>query len=211
MSIPVHQPAFTLALFAGIAEEIEDSIGARKRERLEDLHGRIAEYFMDALRVSPDSVISAVQDLAEKDSPEAIAFTLGKLNFAQTIVAQAAERRAADCFIDVLHMPKYKNYVVALERADLNGVELSKVVKESEETVSRKLRDLRKLGIVEFRRDGTSLINFLTPVARDAYNSDLAHPSAVPDTKILEAINNLPPQMRSATNFAQSSPVSIDV
>jgi hypothetical protein len=215
MSKLEQQPAFTPATFAGIAEEIEDSVSARSRERLDELHGRLSEYFMDAVRQAPDSVVEAVRGSLPEDAPETMAFSLGQLSFAQMVTAQvtaqAAQRRAADCFMDFLHMPKYKSYVVALEHADLNGVELSRITGETEETVSRKLRELRKLGIVEFRRDGTSAINFLTPVARAAYSPDLGRVGSVSDVTILEALNNLPKQMRAATNFAQSSTVSVDV
>lgn len=206
-----QQPAFTPATFAGIAEEIEDAVSARSRASLDELHGRLSEYFMDAMRRAPDTVVEAVRGSLSEDAPEVLAFSLGQLSFAQMVTAQAAHRRAADCFMDILHMPKYKSYVVALEQADRNGVELSKITGETEETVSRKLRELRKLGIVEFRRDGTSAINFLTPVARAAYSPDLAHADSVSDATILEAVNRLPKQMRTATNFAQSSTVSGDV
>jgi DNA-binding transcriptional ArsR family regulator len=206
------EPTFTSATFAGIADEIEESIGARDRKQLVELQARLADDFMAALRTAPSSVVAAVRGSLPEEVPEALAFVLGKLSFAQLLTAQAAERRADDCFIDTLHAPKYKPYVIALERADLNGVQLAKITGESEETVSRKLRDLRKLGIVEFRRDGTSAINFLTPVARAAYTPRLDQLGAIPDADIMEAFNRLPPQMRGATNFAQtSSSVPVDV
>ena len=204
--------ALTPAVFAGIAEEIEDAVSARSRAPLDALQEKLGDLFVDLLRQAPDAVVEAVRGTRTSDSSEAMAYLLGKVSFGQTIAAQAAERRADDSFIDVLHSSRFQDYVRALEHHDLSGVELAEITGEQPETVSRKLRQLRDAGIVEFRRDGTRLINFLTSGALAAFRPETCGVQDVLDAAIRKRVSGLDPHLRSARNFAPyEAMVSADV
>lgn len=212
MTRNVHMPAFTPATFADIAEDIEESISSHSRAQLDGLQEQLAEYFTDLVRTASESVVDAVRGVLPEDAPEVQAFVLGKVTFAQLVAAQAAERRADDQFMDNLHLPKYKKYIVALEHEDLNGIQLARITGDREETVSRKLRELRKFGIVDFRKNGTSVINFLTPIARAAYSPDLGFQRGVADEIIMAALHKLPRELQGSRNFASTTtPVAVDV
>ncbi|MDM0007481.1 helix-turn-helix domain-containing protein [Variovorax sp. J22G73] len=197
-----RMPAYSPAVFAGIAEEIEDAITARSRERLDQLQERLGDEFMEMLRAAPDAVVAAVHGTAHPDAPELIAYMLGKISFSQAVVAQAAERRADDCYVDILHANRFKAYVRALEHEDLSGVQLAQATGDRPETVSRKLKELRDAGIVEFRREGTRIINFLTPSAQAAFHSEMSTAQGALDIVIQKRAEQLDPHMRQAKNFA---------
>jgi DNA-binding transcriptional ArsR family regulator len=194
--------AYSPAVFAGMAEEVEEAITSHTRERLDRLQERLGDEFMELLRHAPDSVISAVHGTSAGETPELVAYVLGKLSFGQAVTAQAAERRADDCYVDILHALRFKDYIKALERGDLNGVQLAEVTGDRPETVSRKLKDLRDAGIVEFRREGTSIINFLTPSARAAYRPEMSTVHDVLDAAIRNRVAQLAPHLRKAKTFA---------
>jgi len=96
------------------------------------------------------------------------AFTIGHLSFAHLIVEQTSARRAGDFFCGAFKNDRYKKYIEFLVRDDLSNVRLAELVDERPETVSRKMKELRELGVTGFRRVGTQAINFLTPASRSA-------------------------------------------
>ncbi len=96
------------------------------------------------------------------------AFVMGQLSFAQVLVSQALNSRADDAFMPTVRHRAYRKYLQALRGNERSGNELSTVTGERPETVSRKLKRLRELGVTDFRKEGTVVLNFLTSAARAA-------------------------------------------
>jgi DNA-binding transcriptional ArsR family regulator len=149
-----------------LAERIEEAISAPSRAPLEALSIQLAEFFDALLRIAPKETVDAVCGPRSADSGNNAAYLLGQLSFAQLLTAQAYERRADDRFIEILRDHRYQPYIRALYTKECTGTQLAKTTGECEETVSRKLKLLRELGITDFRREGRHLLNFLTPVTQ---------------------------------------------
>jgi DNA-binding transcriptional ArsR family regulator len=149
-----------------IAERLEEAVSAPTRALLETLDEQLIELFDTMLRTASKGAVEAVRGSAQAGSAETDAYLLGQVSFAQLFVAQAAERRADDRFVETIRSSLYAPYVKALARNEYTGSQLAQISGERTETVSRKLRVLRDLGITAFRREGTSFINFLTPAAQ---------------------------------------------
>ena len=94
------------------------------------------------------------------------AYQLGQLSFAKHLVAQALSKRADDSFIPSLHSPRYRPYVSALADGDKTALELATAVNGGVEGVRVVLGEMRELGMAEFARNGTEIVNFLTPLAK---------------------------------------------
>lgn len=149
-----------------IAERLDEAISAPTRAQLDALQPQLAGLFAHLLKIAPEAAINAVRLIAGSGEAEQAAYTLGQISFAQLLAAQAGERRVGDDFEQLLQDSRFKPYVDALANKDCTGVELAEICNVRVETVSRNLKLLRDLGICEFRRDGTSFLNFLTPAAR---------------------------------------------
>lgn len=149
-----------------IADRIEAAISSSTRSRLKDLSSQLAGLFNKLLRAAPSEAVAEIRRSTPSDSSEYAAYMLGQISFAQLLTAQSFERRANDDFITIIHDPRYNNYITALYHQDHTGVDLARINSEVVETVSRKLKRLRELGITDFRREGNRITNFLTPTAR---------------------------------------------
>jgi len=154
------------AVFSLIAERLEDAISATSRQPLAMLSEQLIELFYQLLSTAPTEAAAAVRGTAAAEPSAQAAYLLGKLSFAQLLASQTYQRRADDNFMVIMRDQRYKNYLQALFQKGCTGVELAAISGECAETVSRKLKILRELGITDFRREGTRLVNFLTPVAR---------------------------------------------
>lgn len=151
-----------------IAERLEEALAEPGRGDLDDLKATLADFFHSLLARAPEATAASVRGGATAPEDGVAAFWLGQVAFAQHLAAQAAERRADDKFIEVFANPTLAAYVRALAASDHTGKELAAALQQREETVSRKLGELRELGVVDYRRDGTRFYNFLTPQARAA-------------------------------------------
>lgn len=100
-------------------------------------------------------------------------FTAGQMSFANAVAAQMSELRESDDFREAVLGKKYAHYISALAANDLIGTQLANIVNVAEETVSRRLSELREFGLTDFRRDGRNIVNFLTPAARSVYETRL--------------------------------------
>jgi DNA-binding transcriptional ArsR family regulator len=112
---------------------------------------------------------SELVDVLQGTSANALAsdaYKLGKLSFAQQLVASAAVSRASDAFLDYLQEERLKLYFLHLLQGARTNKALAEFTGEAEETVSRKMKALRAAGVTGFRREGTYVYNFLTPSAR---------------------------------------------
>ena len=162
-----------------IAERLEEALATNGRADLDSIKDELAAFFAGLLGRSPSDAVQAIQGGAAA-SPAAVAtFTLGQIAFAQHFAAQAADKRADNRFAPVFTDPKYAPYLRALAGSDYTGKELAAELNVREETVSRRLSELRELGVVDFRGDRTCKYNFLTPQARVAYEH-LSEPETLP-------------------------------
>lgn len=154
---------------AALAVRLEDAVTSHDKARLEQLQAELSQAVGRSLRSAPKSVVDAVRRAAPSEAPESRAFALGQLAFAESFVAQVSERRAENKFTDLMFSPRYRKYMEQLSRSEKRNQELIASCGEDQATVSRKLRDLRTLGICDFRKEGVNTINFLTPAARAVY------------------------------------------
>lgn len=157
-------------IMMAIADHLEEAISASSRKPLKALSDQLQELFNLLLRLAPHAAVNAIRNPAIRRTSEYAAFTLGQISFAQLLAAQTSEHRADDNFLATVRDYRYEKYINALYQRDYTGVELSRVGNERVETVSRKLKDLRELGITDFRREGNRIVNFLTPAARSVVN-----------------------------------------
>lgn len=162
-----------------IAERLEEALAANTRDELDALKVALADFFAILLRRAPAEAAAAVRGGPGAPAAGVAAFWLGQIAFAQHTAAQAAERRADDRFAQVFANASLTPYVKALAKKDHTGRELATALNLREETVSRRLVDLRELGVVDYRRDGPRFYNFLTPQARAAFEG-LVAPEALP-------------------------------
>lgn len=102
----------------------------------------------------------------ESDLSSDLAYQAGVLGFAQLMAAQAATKRAPDRVQDVARSIPLAPYVAELQCGERTNSRLAELTGETEETVSRKLKKLRRHGITAFRRDGRLTTNYLTPLGR---------------------------------------------
>lgn len=157
-------------MMLAVADRLEETIAISTRSTLEALAKQLADLFNTLLSVAPIATVNAVRGSASLNTAENAAYLLGQVSFAQLLAAQAAERRVDDGFSQAINDHRYRPYLHALFKQDCTGTELADETGERVETVSRKLKELRALGISDFRREGTAFCNFLTPAARAVLN-----------------------------------------
>ncbi|MDP2450030.1 MAG: helix-turn-helix domain-containing protein [Polaromonas sp.] len=149
-----------------LAHDVAEALSHGSRSHTEALAIKL-QTLLSQLRPHLDpNVLRELRDANQVLGPVAQAYGLGQLAFAQLLTANAASASADDNFEEVLKGVKYAAYVRALLGKEQTSAELRRLVNEREETVSRKLRELRELGATDFRRDGREVINFLTPLAQ---------------------------------------------
>lgn len=151
-------------VYSAIAARLEEALADGSREQLIGMQEQLSVFLKTYLKRADPKVISAVRGAGDADLDTTTAYALGQITFAQLLAGQAGNRRVDDQFSAVIrdNAPIVR---VLLER-DKTGLELAEATGLRPETISRKLKTLRELGIVDFHRDGTSLFNFLTPAAR---------------------------------------------
>lgn len=194
------------AFLMGLAERLEEAVSATTQDELDSLKSQLSDFVRVMLQRSPEAVRQGVTGQLEGDV--ASAYQLGQVAFAQLFAAQAASRRADDGFVADLKKDAFATYVQALYAEDRTGQALAEITGERAETVSRKLKVLRELGAVDYRRDGTSFYNFLTPAARSAVAEwAVAIPTSVrspKERKVDSVRSSLPQIMRAPLNFERA-------
>lgn len=191
----------TPAVVAGFSIRIEDALVSKQRAQLEQLHADLVVVVRKFASQLPPAVLSELRDDNSSSEFRGV-YELGQASFAQTIVAHATSKRSHDSFSDELH-GKYRRYVEALSHKELTGVQLAEMTGEAVETVSRKLKYLREVGISEWRREGQTVLNFLTPAAIAAFSPDDVLPRELA-LAIMGKRDELPSHLRNATNFSHS-------
>lgn len=153
---------------ASLAATVEEALCSHAGD-LRSLAQSLVQAVHSRLRSSSESAQAAATRDPSAPEPVKQAFRLGQLGFAQLLISDAAERRAGAEFVALLSVPKFHRYVEALVKHEMTSSELADAVRESQESASRKLQQLRSLGITDYRRESKNTINFLTPAARQAY------------------------------------------
>ena len=184
-------------LSAVIASYLGDAINNRSRNQLAEITDDLAGLFKDLLKIAPAEVVDAVlgEDL---DSVIRTSYELGQLSFSRLISSSILARRMDDGGEEVVLDPTNKIYLCALYSKDLTNTELSSVTHQRVETVSRRVKKLRDLGFLEFRREGVNVVNFLTPFARATLESQgyVGGGKVAPAAKVkLEELNKKVPEL----------------
>jgi DNA-binding transcriptional ArsR family regulator len=194
-------------LLNAVAEHLEEAISSSSSVPLRQLTNQLIELFNKLLRVAPPEAAKAVRGEVSNDTAGSVAYMLGQVSFAQLLASHASMSRADDQFLNTIKDRRYAEYITALSEGDRSGIDLSQICGECTETVSRKLKHLRGLGITDFRREGTSLLNFLTPAAR-AVAKELSlqsrenAPRVAPKLTLLSIANPLPNHMKETMTFS---------
>lgn len=186
-----------------LGEVIEDGIATKGADHLELDHRRILSLVEQSFRSLPKETRAQFGD---KQSPASLAFKIGQIAFAQVLLGVAAKRRAPAEFSRYFREEPYSLYVDALTQRDMTNTELAHRLSVRQETVSRKLKDLREAGVIEFRKVGAACINFLTPAARSAAaDRRTANPQLLREevAKTMQKNNeHLPEYLRSRPSFS---------
>lgn len=196
------------AIYAELAETLRESIQDRDSESLRAIAGRLSEIVQSAMRfASAEARLAAQGKSVETSSAAAESFALGRLGFAYQIAASVADRLSSTEFEQTITSPTYAPYLRALLDEDLAGTSLAELLGQRVETVSRNLKKLREVGAVDYRREQTSFINFLTPAARhlleDGEMPRLRSRLAAPVREwVRSEAREMPPVMREVQNFA---------
>lgn len=204
----------------------EATLAERLRELFRDNDSDLKQASAD-LRDSGQRLIKALEPSARAEVlgtcstalPEVKkVYLLGKLDFAQLFVSQAASRRTDQSFRETLENPTYRRYVHAMRHGEPSTNELAKKLGRTPEQTSRTLNVLRKAGVSDFRKVATHVFNFLTPAAErglkrilEREHAALASESA-PDVSqqthdalahLMQGLNH--PVLRSTPTFAGPS------
>lgn len=190
-----------------LAIRIEEAIVDPRDTPVADLRAQLVEGLRDGLAKAPAEVVDAIRD-GDIRNPHRIAYLLGQLGMAQTIAAQAIDRRCGEEFTETLAKEGYAPYIEALLGGSLSNSDLAKITGERLETVSRKLARLREIGAADFRRDGQAVHNFLTPAAEAVGRANarsvpvLPRPRATLDDMLTTALDKLPAHWSAAQTFS---------
>lgn len=191
---------------AAICDLLEDASVATDRREIKTAHDVLEKSYRTLLATANERARRAASGV-DAGTDEAMAHTLGQISFAQAFAAHAHERRAQATFAEALVEGRFEKIVRALAERQMTGVELAERIEVAKETISRNLKELRAIGITDFRRDGTRLINFLTPPAAALVKSmNIAHlpvPKRAYGQEILQELTKaLPNHMQSTPTFA---------
>lgn len=146
---------------ANLAERLEEALqgGAAELNNLARKLSLLSTTQAGVLQLSGEVV-------ARREVPLRLAYQAGVVGFAQLVAAQAAVKRAPDRVQDIARSTPLAPYIAELHKGGQTNSRLAELTGETEETVSRKLKRLRRHGISAFRRDGRITTNYLTPLGR---------------------------------------------
>lgn len=165
-----------------LADKLEVAISSGAKQELTNFISEVDAKYKSIFRSSAD-IREAVRCLNEGGDLNQALYFLGQLSFASRFAGMVVQKRECDSFLDLFKT--FSNYIEVLSGRECSGVLLAEALGYAPETVSRHLKRLRDAGIVDYRRERTEFINFLTPAAR-AY---LGHDKL--STPIKKAIVNL--------------------
>ncbi len=192
-------------LFSAIASRLEEALAEGSRDALMSMDRHLSAFLKTYVKRSGKTVADALRHVEHADEDIAAAFALGQISFAQLLAAQAANRRADDAFEALVQ--ENSVIVLALLEKDLAGLDLAEATGLRPETISRKIKILRDHGITDFYREGTSVLNFLTPAAKSiatTLSDDVTatHGGSAVRKSVNAHRRRLPDHMRGPLTFA---------
>lgn len=93
-------------------------------------------------------------------------YIAGRLGSLADMLGLAAERCAPSEFEAVLRQDRFQGLLSALFEDAIRNVDLAAKLDESEESICRKLKELKSIGAVAGNKQGREVINVLLPAAR---------------------------------------------
>lgn len=109
----------------------------------------------------------------EENSSLRQALLLGQLMVAQGLASQALRCRADAPMLAALI--RYKKYLLPLKVSELSNKALADVYGETTAHVTRQLSEMRRAGLVDFRKESKNTINFLTSLAKELLANEPIH------------------------------------
>jgi DNA-binding transcriptional ArsR family regulator len=159
------------AIYDAIADRLEEALSTDTGDSLEEAATALHTALRAVFAAAPAEVKNAMRGTAGSSHDLITAFWAGQTAFAQAFASRALDKRADDRLLSRLTHRQYERYVRALLNRPSSGDELSDLLGERKETVSRKLKVLADLGAIERRREGNHVINSLSPTARSYLRS----------------------------------------
>lgn len=151
---------------AVLADWLEEALLSTSRQKSGEIHDAIVQLYQNTLTRCSTDVQLATQASSKADLKLRESYQMGILSLAQLLVAQGLDRKISIEFTDVLKDPANAMYIVALYEREHSNKELAKIVAQTEENVSRKLRKFREIGVSSSKKVGTTVFNSLTVTAR---------------------------------------------
>lgn len=186
-------PAGVLGLSAEIgpviADFLESAMLSPTKDGLEQISDELVTLFEMALDRAPSSSVDAVLNDASNETSDRASYILGQLSFAQLLASSALEHKVSKSFMDAMADSVNIRYLSELAENEQTNLQLSSSVGQTVENVSRRLRKLRELGITDFRRNGVSVLNFMTPAARSIFEQ--MRPQAMPKKVTAAAVQRV--------------------
>ncbi|MBV7548305.1 hypothetical protein KW849_18645 [Pseudomonas sp. PDM26] len=186
--------ALSAASVSVIADKLEVAFSSGNRSDLANLSEQIDGLYKFMFKKSPEAR-EVLMSFDRSPLPQRILYSMGQLSFASKFAGQVLHKRESEQFFTLLNT--YSKYVDILVEVDCSGVELAGKLRLAPETISRNLKRLRDAGIADYRREGTVLINFLTPAARAVLGcSNMSSRVSSVQKAISSLTSHLNPEMR---------------
>ena len=214
LSSPAELPP---SVFAGVSSRLVDALSSASSAPIAALEQSLSAAIRQLLTRSSPQVIQAIKGSRDHRT-ELEAYALGQLSFAQQLSAYVVNSRIDDSYVRELSDKKWAPYLRELLLGERTNTELALSTQQAEETVSRKVKDLRALGITDYRKEGVYVINFLTPVARRilvaqkeshglSLDREYASARGSVENMLLRVKNDTPEYMRNPQTFAHTKTV----
>lgn len=149
-----------------LADLLEEAISSSSKARAGEIHDGLMGLYYAAYAQCMPEVLGAVTSQPGSSKETEQGFLMGQIVLAQLLSAQHLDRKVCEQFNDTLHEEANRPFIECLYRGSCNNKKLAKLVGQTEENVSRRLRKLREMGITSKRKVGTSVENFLTITAK---------------------------------------------
>lgn len=196
--------------FVSLARKLNALLYGAEREAISSLAAQLSVLLKSVFSRQPPAVADELKRADTIFSPISAAFVLGQISFAHQLASDAVNSHCDTEAIALAKNERYQVYIRALSDKQLTGVELAGLISQRPETVSRKLGELRELGFVECRRQGTAFVNFLTPLGHSILGmcepkSMPQEKSSSPSTAFTAMLANTEPKLRTMKNFSQKA------
>ena len=193
------------AISSVVATYLSEAIINSSRSYLAEITDDVTALFQESVKVAPEEVVDAAFDEEALDGLRS-AFMLGQFSFAQLISGLLLSRRIDDSGKEEMLDSVARKYLCSLYHADATNTQLAEITGYRVETVSRRLRKLRELGLVDYRREGVSVLNFLTPYARVMLEKDKSESGVEKVTgkvkeQLSDASRTVPSEMKQFVGF----------